>query len=98
MESDEVKEAITAAEVELKANRIRLFQDDPQNRQLIDNRINELLDKMEPFDFSWFDITTQAALAQLLCNIIRDCHMGVTLNDLKVAVAVGYILGIEVPK
>jgi len=89
---NEVQEAIAEAEVELKVNRLKLFQNDPQYRQLIDDRIDEILDKVEPFDLSWFDITTQAALAQLLCNIQEGCQNGVTLNDLKLAVALGYVL------
>lgn len=91
--NNEVQDAITEAEVEIKAHRLGQFVNDPKNRDAILQRKKELLDKAVTFDLAKFDILTQSALARLFYNLVKTHSEEELHNDLKLCIAIGYILG-----
>ena len=86
------EDAIIEAEIEINAHRLGEFMRDKRNREAIQARKNGLLDIAVEQKLVNFDILTQAALARLWHNIMKE---EIKIFDLQLMLFVGYVLGKE---
>lgn len=86
----EESDAVTEADIIIKAHELGIFMDNPDNRQIIRNRAEELIKNTEGFNWEGIDIVTKAVIMKLCHNILREDK--VVLRDLKFVFTLGYVL------
>ncbi len=90
----EEQDGVTEAEIILKSENFRRFEEDPANLAAIVIRTQELVDKATLFKWENMDMLTQVAVGHFIVQILNKSGK-IDMNDLKYVLAIGMAIANE---